>query len=107
MLQGEPIHMRRKAALALTLQPSVLIAAPASPCNESCRHFARCAAQGLACAALDLFETTGRFSQFAPRQPTAAIYERIHAPGPPRSSVDERRRAREALAITLAREAAE
>jgi hypothetical protein len=80
MLQGES-HSRRNAPLTYTLE-SPTTQADETPCNESCRHFARCQAEGLGCAALELFENTGRLSAYAPRQPTAAIYQTIHAPRP-------------------------
>jgi hypothetical protein len=53
------------------------------PC-DGCRHAARCKADSLACEALVLFKRFGggspeRFA-CAPRQPSAAIYARAHAP---------------------------
>lgn len=97
---------RRKAPLTLMVELPQTQAAE-SPCDDGCRHRDRCKAEGLACASLELFVNAGRFSAFAPRQPTATIYDRIHAPRPPRPAEGERRRAREALKVTLAREAAE
>jgi hypothetical protein len=105
MLQGES-HSRRQSPATeelILVRPKLC---NGSPC-EGCRHHDRCKAQSLACVALELYESSGRFSQFAPRQPTAAIFERIHAPHPPRPSAEERRRAREALAVTLQRESSE
>jgi hypothetical protein len=69
-----------------------LSGAPAvqSPC-VGCRNQLRCKSLSIACSALAVFESVGgsaaRFA-YAPRQPTAAIYERIHTrpkrtPAPP------------------------
>jgi hypothetical protein len=53
-----------------------------------------------------LFVNVGRYSAAAPRQPSAAIYQRIHDnDAPRRPSEAERRRAREALAVKTQREA--
>lgn len=100
-------HSRRQAPLTYAFDLPSTQAVAESPCEDGCRHRDRCRAEGLACASLELFTNAGRFSAFAPRQPTAAIYQRIHAPRPPRPSDEERRRARKALKVTLAREASE
>jgi hypothetical protein len=105
MLRGES-HSRRQAPESQDLIVVLPNRCVASPC-EGCRHHDRCKAQSLACASLELFENAGRFSAYAPRQPTAAIFQRIHVPHPPRPSAEERRRAREALAVTLQRESSE
>jgi hypothetical protein len=54
-----------------------------APC-DGCRHAARCKAETLACEALILFKRFGgggpaRYAS-APRQPSAEIYARAHAP---------------------------
>jgi hypothetical protein len=46
------------------------------PC-EGCVNAERCR-QGLACAALSLFVSTGRISGVASRQPNRKIYERLY-----------------------------
>lgn len=69
----------------------------AHPCDE-CEHRARCA-QGFACSALQLFIESGRISDAAPRQPSAAIYARIY--GKPEPA--QRRRPSTMLAIGLLR----
>jgi hypothetical protein len=51
--------------------------APPGPCEGGCAHRDRCA-QGLACAALQLFVDTGRFSAYAPRQPSRDLYMRLY-----------------------------
>jgi hypothetical protein len=43
---------------------------------DGCLHAERCA-QGLACAALQLFVSTGRISAAAPRQPSRQIFEKL------------------------------
>jgi hypothetical protein len=54
-----------------------------APC-DGCKHASRCNSETLACEALVLFKRFGggspeRFA-CAPRQPTAEIYARAHAP---------------------------
>ena len=59
MLSGETNSRRKVPVLEIPSEPSA-----ESPCNDRCRH-ARCQAEGLACAALELFENTGRLSAYA------------------------------------------
>jgi hypothetical protein len=54
---------------------------PSKPCI-GCRHATRCASFNLGCDALAVFEAVGASAArlaYAPRQPSAAIYERIDA----------------------------
>jgi hypothetical protein len=110
MLQGES-HSRRKAPLAYTLDLEPMPAAPASPC-DGCRNFERCKSERICCEAFVLFDTlkdgqhTAERWRLAPRFPSRAILERLTS-SPPRPSEVERRRAREALAVKMQREAAE
>jgi hypothetical protein len=48
----------------------------AGPC-EGCPHADRCR-EGLACRALELFINVGRFSAYAPRQPSRPIYQKLY-----------------------------
>lgn len=72
---------------------------PPAPC-VGCRHATRCQSLRLACDALAVFESVGASAArlaYAPRQPSAAIFERIQnytrrkrAPPPyRRSAVDD------------------
>ena len=103
MLPGEA-HSRRKAPDEMALELVPTAPAPISPCDDGCRHRDRCRTESLACVSLELFETAGRFSPYAPRQPSSAIYQRIQAPRPVRISAEERQRQREALVVRMARE---
>lgn len=47
------------------------------PC-AGCRHVDQCR-EGLACRSLELFVEVGRFSEYAPRQPSRAIYKKLFA----------------------------
>ena len=82
---------------------------PPGPC-DGCRHNDRCTAQLICCEAFALFTRLdgdhhgAERWRLAPRQPSAAILERLLA-GPRRLSDAERRRAREELAVKMQREA--
>ena len=75
------------------IEPTVIERHPCDPCQ----HSTRCA-QGLACTALLLFIESGRISDVAPRQPSAAIYARIYGPQLPTAT-----RPSTMLAISLLR----
>ena len=47
-----------------------------SPC-DGCRRSAVCGPEQLACAAFELHATTGRFSQYAPRQASRERWLRL------------------------------
>jgi hypothetical protein len=52
------------------------------PC-DGCRHEQRCSTENLACEAFVIFKRVGTLRKrwaAAPRQPSAAIFERAHAP---------------------------
>jgi hypothetical protein len=75
----KPIEHTTTRPIAETLgaSPAKLKAAKvAGPC-EGCRHADRCR-ERLACRALELFVNSGRASEFAPRQPSRAIYQRLY-----------------------------
>jgi hypothetical protein len=72
------------------------------PCDQ-CRHLERCCREPIACESAALFLSTGRYSAVAPRQPTRAIFERIHSP-PAQRSPEERDRMQTALRLGLLRQ---
>jgi hypothetical protein len=79
------------------------------PCS-GCRHQARCTSEVICCEAFALFARVGNdYSaerwKWVPRQPSAAIMERLV--GSARESKLERRRAHEAAAAELQRRDAE
>lgn len=79
MLLGETHHAAKRQQYRKNHQP--VWAAPATTAAATAID-ARL--KGLACASFGLFVNSGRFSSLAPRQPSAAIYQRIQAALAPR-----------------------
>jgi hypothetical protein len=105
-----PVEQRRSARLiADDFKPPDLHAGKNGPC-PGCPNFDRCTALVICCESFALFTRVGNDYnaerwKWAPRQPSAAIMERLV--GSARQSKLERRREREALAVRMEREAAE
>jgi hypothetical protein len=73
------IHMSAEAKDIEAQEPPATVHPPC----EGCRHSQRCSTQNLACEAFVIFKRVGTSPMrwaAAPRQPSAATFERAHAP---------------------------